>query len=87
MLTPRQAQLAFVPLVALSMSGFISLALTVLNLGLTARVWPTWLQQWPVAFAVALPVALLVVPSVRALLARLTRAPASTAAGGVGDLG
>lgn len=87
MLTPRQAQLAFVPLVALAMSGFISLALTVLHLGPTHRVWAAWLQQWPVAFGVALPVALLVVPAVRAGLARMTRAPAPVAGSGIGDMG
>lgn len=72
MLTPRQARHAFIPLVAGAMSGVISLAMTAINVGFGPELPRTWLQHWPLAFAVALPAAWLVLPAVRALLARLT---------------
>ena len=70
MLTPRQAQLAFIPLMVTAMSGVISFAMTLLHHGAAPGLLRVWLQHWPVAFAVAL---LVIVPCVRALLARLTR--------------
>lgn len=85
MLTPGQAQFAFVPLMVTAMSGIISLAMTVLNHGFGAGLVDAWLRSWPVAFAVALPAAWMVVPGVRRLLARLTRPEPSGRQ--VGDLG
>jgi len=73
MLTPRQAQFAFVPLVVTAMSGIISLTMTVLNYGFAPGLLEAWLRNWPVAFAVALPSAWVILPGVRALLARLVR--------------
>lgn len=88
MLTPRQAQLAFIPLAAAIMSGLISLAMTALNLGFVPGVFRAWLHAWPLAFAVALPAAWVVLPGVRALLARLVHAePAAVPGRGVGRLG
>jgi hypothetical protein len=88
MLTPRQAQLAFIPIAAGVMSGVISLALTAINVGLGPDLLGAWLQHWPLAFAVALPAAWLVLPAVRALLARWTDpAPAPGTRRQVGDLG
>ncbi|HEY5781953.1 MAG TPA: DUF2798 domain-containing protein [Lysobacter sp.] len=87
MLTPRQAQLAFTPLMVTAMSGIISFAMTLLNHGAAPGLLRVWLQQWPVAFAVALPAALVIVPSVRALLARLTRADVSDRARRLGSMG
>jgi hypothetical protein len=75
MLTPRQAQLAFTPLMVTAMSGIISFAMTVLNHGAAPGLLRVWLQQWPVAFAVAL------------LLARLTRADVSDRARRLGSMG
>lgn len=74
MLTPRQAQFAFVPVMATAMSGVISLVMTALHHGLAPGLLNAWLQNWLLAFAVALPVAWVIVPGVRKLLARLTRA-------------
>ena len=87
MLTPRQAQLAFTPLMVTAMSGIISFAMTVLNHGAAPGLLRVWLQQWPVAFAVALPAALVIVPSVRALLARMTRVDVSDRARRLGSMG
>lgn len=88
MLTPRQAQLAFIPLAAAIMSGVISLAMTALNLGFVPGLLGAWLRAWPLAFAVALPAAWLVLPGVRMLLARLTRPITVLSTGqGAGHLG
>ncbi|HJW46467.1 MAG TPA: DUF2798 domain-containing protein [Lysobacter sp.] len=73
MLTPRQAQFAFVPLMVTVMSAVISFTMTAVHHGLVTGLLETWLVNWALAFVVALPVAWVTVPSVRALLARLTR--------------
>jgi len=71
-LTPTQAHRAFVPLIALAMSGFMSLVMTAFNFGVGAGLPGLWLQNWLVGFGVALPTALLVVPLIRNGLARVT---------------
>jgi hypothetical protein len=70
-LTPTQAQRAFVPLIALAMSAFMSIAMTAFNFGIDAFPW-LWLRNWLLSFTVALPTALLVVPLIRTGLARVT---------------
>ena len=85
MLSPRQAQLAFVPLMVTVMSATISFAMTVLHRGVGPGLLHSWLGNWATAFAVALPVAWIAVPAVRALLTRMTRAvPVASALGGMG---
>ena len=85
MLTPRQAQLAFVPLMVTVMSAVISFVMTVLHAGVGPGLLLAWLGNWVTAFVVALPVAWVAVPAVRALLARLTdAAPAAREVGGMG---
>jgi len=79
MLTPRQARFAYVPLVVTAMSGVISLTMTMLHHGVAPGLLQAWMRNWPVAFAVALPAAWLILPGMRILLARLTRAEAAAA--------
>ncbi|WP_206862314.1 DUF2798 domain-containing protein [Lysobacter changpingensis] len=74
MLTPRQAGFAFVPLVVTLMSGVMSFAMVVLHRGFGPGLVEAWLRGWPVAFAVALPAAWVILPGVRALLGRVTKA-------------
>jgi hypothetical protein len=76
-LTATQSHRAFVPLVALAMSACMSLVMTAFNFGVGADFARNWLQNWAVAFGVALPTALLVVPLIRTGLARVT-APSSS---------
>src|SRR5688572_18446541 len=71
-LTPTQAQRAFVPLIALAMSGFMSVFMTAVNFGVGPDFLSAWLRNWLLAFTVALPTALLVVPLIRNGLARVT---------------
>ena len=73
-LTPTQAQRAFVPLIALAMSAFMSFVMTAFNFGVAGGFVAHWLQNWALGFTVALPTALLVVPMIRNGLARVTAA-------------
>ena len=73
MLTPRQAQLAFIPLMATMMSAVMSFTITAVHYGFRPGLLGAWLGNWALAFVVAVPVAWVVVPAVRSLLARLTR--------------
>ena len=77
MLTPRQASFVFVPLVVTLMSGVMSFAMTALHRGFGPDLLREWLRGWPVAFAVALPAAWVILPGVRTLLARHKPAPAA----------
>ena len=86
LLTPRQAQLAFIPLVVTTMSGVISFAMSALHHGFTAGLLRVWLQHWPVAFIVALPTAWVVLPGIRRMLERLSR-PQPAADARLGRLG
>lgn len=87
MLTPRQAQLAFVPLMVTVMSATISFVMTVIHHGLQPGLLQAWLGNWGLAFIVALPVAWVTVPTVRTVLARLTRATPAAPARGLGEMG
>ena len=71
-LTPVQAERVFVPLIALTMSGLMSLVMSAFNFGVHASFPLVWLQNWALGFGVALPTALLVVPAIRRALARVT---------------
>jgi hypothetical protein len=71
-LTPAQAERAFVPLMALTMSGLMSLFMTAVHAGVGLQLLALWPQQWAVGFTVALPTALLVVPVLRRALARVS---------------
>ncbi|KQY50440.1 DUF2798 domain-containing protein [Lysobacter sp. Root494] len=88
LLTPRQAQFAFVPSMVTVMSAVISFAMTTIHHGLAPGLLRAWLGNWGLAFLIALPVAWVAVPALRALLARLTRtARDADAARRLGEMG
>ncbi len=87
MLTPRQASFAFVPLVVTLMSGVMSLAMTVLHHGFGPGLLRQWLHGWPIAFAVALPAAWVILPGVRIALERATKACSAATHRSPGRLG
>lgn len=87
MLSPRQAQLAFVPLMVTVMSAIISLVMTTVHYGLRPGLLLAWLGNWSLAFVVALPVAWVTVPALRALLARVTRTTPPVPGRGLGEMG
>jgi len=74
LLTPRQAQFAFVPAMVTVMSAVISFATALIHHGVHPGLAQAWLHNWRLAFVIALPVAWLAVPVVRTLLAKATRA-------------
>ncbi len=58
------------------MSGALSLALLFIRVGFTISLGGfinQWLKNWVIAFCVAVPVALVVVPTVRKVVAAVTR--------------
>ena len=87
MLTPRQAQLAFIPMMVTVMSAVMSYTITAVRYGFRPGLIDAWLGNWALAFVVALPVAWVVVPTVRAVLARLTRTEAVPTARHLGEMG
>lgn len=87
MLTPRQAQFAFVPAMVTVMSATISFAMSVFHHGFRAGLVQLWLNNWGLAFVVALPVAWVAVPTLRAVLVRLTGAPSRAPGRGLGEMG
>lgn len=87
LLTPRQAQFAFVPSMVTVMSAVISFAMTLIHHGFRAGLLQAWLNNWGLAFLVALPVAWVAVPALRKLLARLTRTAPPVPARGLGEMG
>jgi hypothetical protein len=75
-LNPRQGHYLFVVLMCICMSGAISLAMLFLRVGFDLSLGGfinQWLKNWVIAFCVALPVALVVVPTVRKIVAALRR--------------
>lgn len=73
-LSTRQARVAFALFMAFNMSGVMSLVITLFNLraGWTISHWA--LHAWPLAFAVAFPLILILAPIGQKLVARLTQA-------------
>ena len=57
---------------SLLMSCLMSLVVTLRHVGLEPEVWRLWMEAFPVAFAVAFPTVLLVIPIARRLVDRLT---------------
>lgn len=75
-LNPRQAHYLFVILMCICMSGAISLAMLFIRVGFDMSLGgfiSQWLKNWVIAFCVAVPVALVVVPTVRKVVASLSR--------------
>ncbi len=73
MFPAKYANLLFAFLMALLMSGLMSLVISLYNLGPGPNLLWLWLHAWAFAFVVAFPSVLVVVPLVRALVARLVR--------------
>ncbi len=73
MLTPRQARYAFLPLMLAAMAVLVGVALVVLQQGLAAGPDEFWMLAWVLAFVLALPGAMLLLPVVSSLLRVATR--------------
>lgn len=57
---------------SLLMSCLMSLVVTLRNVGFVQEVWRLWLEAFPVAFAIAFPLVLVVLPLARRLVERVT---------------
>lgn len=68
----KYATLLFVTLMVLAMSFVISLTLTLIKSGFASGFLTIWLRNWALAALVAWPTAMLVVPAVRRIVARIT---------------
>jgi hypothetical protein len=68
----RYSWLLFAFFVSIGMSFFMSLVLTVVNLGIVPEFLERWARAFAVAFAVSVPTSLLVIPVVRKIVDKLT---------------
>jgi len=59
-------------LTSLMMSCLMSLVVTLRHVGFVTEVWGLWMEAFPVAFAVAFPVVLIVLPLARRLVELVT---------------
>ncbi|KZY45375.1 DUF2798 domain-containing protein [Pseudoalteromonas sp. S4488] len=75
MLHPRFRTVVFAFFMALFMSGFMSLVISIFNVGLIDNIATIWLQAWAFAFCVAFPTVIFVAPVVHKLTNKLIRAP------------
>lgn len=73
MLTPRQARYVFLPVMLAAMAVLVGIALVVFQQGLAAGPDEFWMLAWVLAFVLALPGAMLLLPVVGALLRAATR--------------
>lgn len=73
MLTPRQARYVFLPVMLAAMAVLVGVALIVVQQGLAAGPDEFWMLAWVLAFVLALPGAMLLLPVVGALMRSLTR--------------
>lgn len=73
MLTPRQARYVFLPVMLAAMAVLVGIALIVIQQGLAAGPDEFWMLAWVLAFVLALPGAMLLLPVVSALMHTMTR--------------
>ena len=73
MLTPRQARYVFLPVMLAAMAVLVGVALIVVQQGLAAGPDEFWMLAWVLAFVLALPGAMLLLPVVGALMRSGTR--------------
>lgn len=72
MLTPRQARYVFLPVMLAAMAALVGVALVVVQQGIAAGPDEFWMLAWVLAFVLALPGAMLLLPVVGALLQVVT---------------
>lgn len=67
MLSTRRARLAYLPIMLSAMAGLAWLAMIVFRVALGSGRGEAWLTAWVLAFVVALPAAMLLLPVLGAL--------------------
>ena len=73
MIDRKHQKLLFSFIMALMMSGIMSLVITIFNLGVVSDLFSIWLQGWGFAFCVAFPTILIVSPLVQKLVILLLK--------------
>ncbi|EAT13217.1 DUF2798 domain-containing protein [Bermanella marisrubri] len=71
MIPAKYQRFVFAFFMALFMSGFMSLVISVFNVGFVADIGVIWLKAWSFAFVVAFPTVIFVAPIVQKITARL----------------
>ena len=69
MIPRKYHKIVFSFFMALFMSGVMSFAITVFNVGVVSNILSIWLQAWGFAFVIALPVIIIVSPIVHKIVA------------------
>lgn len=64
----KTRKLLFAFLVALMMSGIMSLIISILNVGLVSDILGIWLKAWGGSFVIALPAIAIVIPTANKLV-------------------
>lgn len=62
----------FATFVSVGMSFFMSLALTLINVGFVPNFWEIWLIAFVVSFWVSLPTSLILIPIIKKIVDKLT---------------
>lgn len=68
----RFASALFALLMSISLSGFLSAAITAINTGIDVGFTGRWLPAYGIAWSIAFPSVMVVAPRVRRLVDRLT---------------
>ena len=68
----RHASTLLAFITSLLMSCLMSLVVTLRHVGFVAEVWGLWMEAFPLAFVVAFPTVLVVLPIARRMVERLT---------------
>lgn len=73
MIPAKYQRFVFAFFMALFMSGFMSLVISLFNVGLVNDIALIWLRAWGFAFVVAFPTVVIVAPMVQKLTAKVVR--------------
>ena len=79
MIPPKYDSYVFSFFMSLLMSGIMSLAISIINLGWVENMLSIWLRAWSMAFIIAFPTIIAVTPVVRKLVSMVVaRQPVSS---------
>ncbi|MFK3858274.1 DUF2798 domain-containing protein [Pseudoalteromonas rhizosphaerae] len=73
MISAKYRTVVFAFFMALFMSGFMSLVISIFNVGLIDNIVSIWFAAWAFAFCVAFPTVILVAPVVHKLTTKIVR--------------
>ncbi|WP_114325768.1 DUF2798 domain-containing protein [Candidatus Colwellia aromaticivorans] len=78
MISRKHHKIVFSFFMALLMSGIMSFAISVFNVGMVTNIITLWLQAWGFAFMVAFPTIFIVSPIVHKLVSLVLHEESST---------